>query len=149
MTSHSTRTRPLLHLFNWNRAFAVAFDGEVLTVRAKSGRITHTFSIAQIAEIQLQRQALFNQLIVRTKQGRSITVNGLDRATSVRLHSQLQIRVEEILNDEASRKATALDPRITDLKESTTTFLTPDRYIRRSHAAEMTGLLPSGRADLS
>ena len=135
---HSTKTAPLLHLFNRNRASTVAFENDVLTVWAKSGRIAHTISVEQIEEVLLQKQAVVNQLTVRTKPGRTITVNGLERGTSEKLHSQLQNRVEEILNDEATRKATALSPRITDLRDSITSFLAPDRFIRHSHAAHMT-----------
>ena len=137
-TAKSTKTAPLLHLFNQNKAATVAFEADVLTVWAKSGRIAHTFSIDQIEETQIQRQTLVNQLTVRTKQGRTIAVNGLDRTTSERLHQQLQNRVEEILNDEAARKANALEPEIIGLKDSVAAFLTPGRYLRRSHAADMT-----------
>ena len=79
-----------------------------------------------------------DRLTVLTKQGRTITVNGLERSTSERLHSQLQNRVEEILNDEAATKATTLSPRIADLRDSIASQLTPDQFIRRSHAADMT-----------
>ena len=116
----------------------LAFGADVLTVWAKSGRIAHTVRADEILEVELRKLPLLSQLTVLTKLGRTITVNGLERGTSERLHSQLQTRVEEILNDEATRKASALGPRITDLRNSITSFLAPDRFIRHSRAAYMT-----------
>ena len=46
--------------------------------------------------------------------------------------------MEEILNNEAARKATTLGPRITDLRDSITAYLAPYRFIRRSHVSYMT-----------
>ena len=137
-SDQSTRTAPLLHLFNKNRASTVVFKADVLTVWAKSGRIAHTVRVDEILEVRLRKLPLLSQLTVLTKLGRTITVNGLERGTSERLHSQLQNRVEEILNDEATRKATTLGPRIIDLRDSIASQLTPDQFIRRSHAADMT-----------
>ena len=136
--SQSTKTAPLLHLFNRNKASTVRFEEDVLTVWAKSGRIAQSVKADEIREVKLQKLPLVSRLTVLTKQGRTITVNGLERSTSERLHSQLQNRVEEILNDEAVRKATVLGPQITDLRDSITSYLSPDRFIRRSHAADMT-----------
>ena len=92
----------------------------------------------EIREVKFQKLPLLSRLTVLTKQGRTITVNGLERSTSERLHSQLQNRVEEILNDEAAIKATTLGPWIADLRDSIASQLTPDQFIRRSHAADMT-----------
>ena len=114
--SQSTKTAPLLHLFNQNKASTVRFEDDVLTVCAKSGRIAQSVNADEIREIKLQKLPLVTRLTVLTKQGRTVTVSGLERSTSERLHSQVQNRVEEILNDEAARKATILGPRITDLK---------------------------------
>ena len=136
--SQSTKTAPLLHLVNRNKASTVAFEADVLTVWAKSGRIAHTVRADEILEVRLRKLPLLNQLTVLTKLGRTVTVNGLERGTSERLHSQLQTRVEEILNDEATRKASALGPRIADLRNSITSCLAPDWFIRHSHAAYMT-----------
>ena len=79
---HSTKTAPLLHLFNRNRASTVAFENDVLTVWAKSGRIAHTISVEQIEEVLLQKQAVVNQLTVHTNFGRTITVGGRECSTS-------------------------------------------------------------------
>ena len=136
--SQSTKTAPLLHLFNQNKASTVRFEDDVLTVCAKSGRIAQSVNADEIREIKLQKLPLVTRLTVLTKQGRTVTVSGLERSTSERLHSQVQNRVEEILNDEAARKATILGPRITDLRDSITAYLAPDRFIRRSHASHMT-----------
>ena len=137
-TAQSTKTAPLLHLFNKNRASTVAFEADVLTVWAKSGRITHTVKAEEIREVKLRKLPLLGHLTVRTKQGRTITVGGLEPSTSERLHTQLHDRVEELLNDEAAKKALAIGPEITSLKDSITESLAPDRYIRRSHAVTMT-----------
>ena len=81
---------------------------------------------------------LLGQLTVRTKQGQTITVGGLERATSERLHGKLHGRVEELLNNEAAKKAISLAPEIINLKDSIAASLSPVQYIRRSHAADMT-----------
>ena len=136
--SQSTKTAPLLHLFNRNKASTVRFEEDVLTVWAKSGRIAQSVKADEIREVKLQKLPARQPAHRPDQQGRTITVNGLERSTSERLHSQLQNRVEEILNDEAVRKATVLGPQITDLRDSITSYLSPDRFIRRSHAADMT-----------
>ena len=137
-TFESTKTAPLLHLFNKNRASTVAFESDVLTVWAKSGRIADTLKAEEIQEVKLRKLPLLGQLTVRTKQGRTITVGGLQRSTSETLHQQLHDRVEELLNDEAARKVISLGPEIINLKDSVSASLTPDRYIRRSHTVNMT-----------
>ena len=134
----STKTAPLLHLFNRNRASTVAFESDVLTVWAKSGRIAQTLKAEEIMEVKLRKLPLLGQLTVRTKQGRTITVGGLERSSSERLHRQLNDRVEELLNDEAARKAISRTPEIINLKGSVSASLTPDRYTRRSHTVNMT-----------
>ncbi len=136
--SQSSKTAPLLHLFNRNKASNVRFEDDVLTVWAKSGRIAQSVRADEIREVNLQKLPLISRLTVFTKQGRTITVGGLERGTSERLHSQLHSRVEEILNDEATRKANTLGPQITDLRDSITSYLAPHRFIRRSHATDMT-----------
>ena len=138
VTSQSAKTAPLLHLFNRNRAPTIAFESNVLTVWAKSGRIAHTIKAEEIQEVKLRKLPLLSQLSVQTKQGRTITVGGLERSSSERLHRQLNDRVEELLNDEAARKAISLTPEIINLKDSVSASLSPDRYTRRSHTANMT-----------
>ena len=49
--SPSSKTAPLLHLFNRNKASNVRFEDDVLTVRAKSGRIVHTVSADEIQTV--------------------------------------------------------------------------------------------------
>ena len=132
-TSHSTKTAPLLHLLNRDGASTVAFENDVLTVWTKSGRMAHTVRADEIGEVELRKLPFLNQLTVRTKQGRTISVGGLERGTSERLHR----RVENTLNEAAARKATAVTPQIFSLRDHITTSLTPDRYIRRSHAEAM------------
>ena len=46
----STKTAPLLHLFNRDRASTVAFEDDVLTVWDKSGRIAHTVRADEIGK---------------------------------------------------------------------------------------------------
>ena len=129
-----TRTAPLLHLFNRNKASIVRFEDDILTVWAKSGRITQSVRADQIEEVQLQKQTLVNQLTVLTKQGRTITVNGLGRSSSTTLHTRLHRRVEELLDDEATEKAKAIAPEIIALRDSFQALLTAGRYVRWSHA---------------
>ena len=136
--SQSSKTAPLLHLFNRNKAATVRFEDDILTVWAKSGRIAQSVRADEIREVKFQKLPLLSRLTVLTKQGRTITVNGLERSTSERLHSQLQNRVEEILNNEAAMKTATLGPRIADLRDSIASHLTPDQFIRCSHAADMT-----------
>ena len=131
--SPSTRTAPLLHLFNRNRASTVDFENDVLTVWTKSGRMAHTVRSDEIGEVELRKLPFLNQLTIHTKQGQTISVGGLERGTSERLHR----RVEKTLNEAAARKATAVTPQIFALREHITTSLAPDRYIRRSHAEAM------------
>ena len=104
-TSQSAKISPLLDLFNRNRASTVAFEADVLTVWVESGRIAHTIPADEIKEVKLRNFPLLSQLTVQTKQGRTITVGGLERSTSERFHQQLHGRVEELLNDKAARKA--------------------------------------------
>ena len=136
--SQSSKTAPLLHLFNRNKASTVRFEDDVLTVWAKSGRITQSVKADEIQEVKLRKLPLVTLLTVLTKQGRTVAVSGLERSTSKWLDSQVQNRVEEIINNEAARKATTLGPRITDLRDSITAYLAPYRFIRRSHASYMT-----------
>ena len=79
-----------------------------------------------------------NRLTLLTKLGQDISINGLDRSTSQGLYTELSNRINELLNDEATRKAVALAPEIAALRESVIASLTPERYIRRSQAEAMT-----------
>ena len=54
----STKTAPLLHLFNKNRASTVAFENDALTVWAKSGLITHAIPADEIMEVKLRKLPL-------------------------------------------------------------------------------------------
>ena len=83
--SQSSKTAPLLHLFNQNRASTVRFEDDVLTVWAKSGRIAQSVNIDEIREVKLQKLPLVTRLTVLTKQGRTVTVSGLERSTSERV----------------------------------------------------------------
>ena len=53
--ANSAKTAPLLHLFNRNRASAVTFEADVLTVWAKSGRIAHTIPVDEITDVKLRK----------------------------------------------------------------------------------------------
>ena len=136
--SQSTKTAPLLHLFNRNRASTVAFEADALSVRAKSGRVAHTISADEIQEVKLRKLPLLGQIIIRTKRGQTITVGGLERSTSERLHRQLHERVEELLDDEATGKAATLSPEIINLKDSVAATLSPEQFTRKSRATDMT-----------
>ena len=81
-SDQSTRTAPLLHLFNKNRASSVAFEADVLTVWAKSGRIAHTIPAEETGEVNLLEMPFLGQLTFHTKLGRTIAVGGLERSTS-------------------------------------------------------------------
>ena len=133
----STKTAPLLHLFNRNKAASVSFENDTLTVYTKSGRITHTVNADQIKEVHLQKLVPLNRLTVRTQLDQAITINGLYPSTSRSLYGQLWARVDELLNDKAAAKANALKPEIFFVRDSLTALLTPDRYIRRSQVIEM------------
>ena len=135
--SLSTKTAPLLHLINQDRASTVSFSDDTVTVRARSGRVIHTMGADAIGTVQLQKLILINRLTVQTRQGQTITVNGLGRETSERLYTQLRSRVGWILDDEASRKAQAIGPDITHLSDSIRTLLSGERYVRHSHSVLM------------
>ena len=80
--SQSSKTAPLLHLFNRNKASTVRFEDDVLTVWAKSGRITQSVKADEIQEVKLRKLPLVTLLTVLTKQGRTVAVSGLERSTS-------------------------------------------------------------------
>ena len=89
-----------------------------VTVRAKSGRVIHSIGAEAIGEVQLHKLILINRLTVQSRRGQTITINGLGRDTSERLYTQLRSRVRWILDDEVSRKAQAMGPEITHLRDS-------------------------------
>ena len=136
-TPRSSKTAPLLHRFNQNRAASVSFENDALIIYTKSGLIAHTVVADQIKEIHLQKFPLFNRLTVQTQLDQAITVNGLFPSTSQSLYNQLWARVNELQNDEATAKAHALTPEIFSLKSSLAALLDPDRYIRHSQVIEM------------
>ena len=136
-TPQTSRTVPLIHLLNQVRAALVTFEHDVLTLRSKSGKTTKTVRATDIADVQLQGQAVINRLNVQTKQGRSIAVSGLDRITSQALHAQLHARVEELLDDEAASSAHTLWPDIQRLAMQVNALLNTDRYIRHSASMEL------------
>ena len=137
-TATSTKTLPLLHLLNQSRASAVRFEKDLLHLTAKNGSTVETVEATEIREVQLRKLPLLNRLTVLTKQGRTITVNGLDRNSSQALHTTLWARVDELLNEEAAAKARALAPEIAGLQETITSLLTPKHYVRHSQAQEAT-----------
>ena len=137
-TATSTKTLPLLHLLNQSRASAVRFEKDLLHLTAKNGSTVETVEATEIREVQLRKLPLLNRLTVLTKQGRTITVNGLDRNSSQALHTTLWARVDELLNEEAAAKARALAPEIASLQETITSLLTPKHYVRHSQAQEAT-----------
>ena len=126
--SLSTKTAPLLHLFNRNKASTVSFQNDTLTIFAKSGRVAHSLRVSEIEEVQFQKLTRLTRLTVSNKRGRAITVNGLQRGTSERLYAQLSRRVEQVLDD----KAQAIGPEIIAVRDSIATFLTGEQYLRHS-----------------
>ena len=134
----TAKTAPLIHLLNQGRAALVTFEDDVLTLRSKSGETTETVRATDIADVQVQGQAIINRMTVRTKQGRSISINGLDRTTSQALQAQLHVRVEELLNNEAASDADTLGPEILTLAEQASALLSTDRYVRHSATVELT-----------
>ena len=137
-TATSTKTLPLLHFLNQSRTSAVRFEKDLLHLVAKNGSTVETVEATEIREVQLRKLPLLNRLTVLTKQGRIITVNGLDRNSSQALHTTLWARVDELLNEEAAAKARALAPEIASLQETITSLLTPKHYVRHSQAQEAT-----------
>ena len=133
----STKTAPLLHLFNRNKAASVSFENDTLTVHTKSGRIAHTVNADQIKEVHLRKLLPLTRLTVPTQLDQAITVHGLYPSTTQPLYDQLWARVDELRDDEAAAKAHALTPEIFSIKDSLTALLTPNRYIRRSRVIEM------------
>ena len=75
----TAKTAPLIHLLNQGRAALVTFEDDILTLRTKSGETTETVRATDIADVQLQGQAITNRMTIQTKQGRIIAINGLDR----------------------------------------------------------------------
>ena len=65
----------------------------------QSGRIAQSGRADEIREVKFRELPLLRRLTVLTKQGRTITVNGLERSTSEKLHSQLQNRPNWIVID--------------------------------------------------
>ena len=132
----TAKTAPLIHLLNQGRAALVTFEDDILILRTKSGETTETVRATDIVDVQVQGQAIINRMTVRTKQGRSITINGLDRATSQALQAQLHTRVEELLNNEAASDADTLRLEILELAEKANALLNTDRHVRHSATVE-------------
>ena len=65
--SLSTKTAPLLQLFNKNKASTVSFQDDTLTILAKSGRVAHSLTVSEIGEVQLQKLPLLTRLTVSTQ----------------------------------------------------------------------------------
>ena len=133
----STKTAPLLHLFNRNKAASVSFENDTLIVHTKSGRIAHAVDVDQIKQVHFRKLLLLTRLTVLTQLDQAITVHGLYPSTTQSLYDQLWARVDELRDDEAAAKAHALTPEIFSIKDSLTALLTPNRYIRRSRVIEM------------
>ena len=70
----SSKTAPLLYLFNRNRASTVRFEDAALTVWAKSGRIAQSVRADEVQEVKLRKLPLINRLTVLTKQGQATTL---------------------------------------------------------------------------
>ena len=135
--SQPAKTVPLFHLFNRDKAAAVSFEKDLLCLADKSGQTSETVRAGDIAEVQLKKLPLLNRLTIQTKQGESITINGLERSTSESLYARLQNRVDEILNDEATTSALAIGLEITAFKNSITALFTCPKYLRHSHTQEV------------
>ena len=133
----STKTAPLLHLFNRNKAASVSFENDTLIVHTKSGRIAHAVDVDQIKQVHFRKLLLLTRLTVLTQLDQAITVHGLYPSTTQPLYDQLWARVDELRDDEAAAKAHALTPEIFSIKDSLTALVTPNRYIRRSRVIEM------------
>ena len=143
----TAKTAPLIHLLSQGRAALVTFQDDVLTLRSKSGETTETVRATDIADVQLRGQTITNRMTVQTKQGRSISINGLDRAISQTLQAQLHARMEELLNNEAAGNADALTPEILRLAEQASALLSPDRYVRHSATVGLTDSCPLTRPE--
>ena len=134
LVPRAAKTVPLLHMLNRNRAAAVSFEKDILSLVDKSGQTSETVRAADMAEVQLKKLPLLNRLTVQTKQGKTITINGLERSASEELCVRLQNRVDELLNDEAFARTQAIGPEITAFKDSLTDLFTSQKYLRHSRA---------------
>ena len=134
----SAKTLPLLHLFNRGGVSSVSFHQDLFSVSTKTGRITDTVDVTEITDVQIKKLPFLNRLTIQTKQGRTITINGLKPSTSRPLYDVLWRRTDVLLNEEATTKAHSLSPQIQTLKESLTSLLSPQQFIRNSHALEVT-----------
>ena len=66
----SSKTAPLLHLFNRDKAPSVKFEDDVFTMWAKSGRTAQVVRADDIREIKLQKLPFLSKVTAQTKQGR-------------------------------------------------------------------------------
>ena len=128
----------MLHRLNRESMAAAIFQDDTLVITSKSGATAHELNATELQAVSITKLPVANRLTLITKQGQDISINGLDRSTSQELYTELFNRIDEILNDEAARKALSLGPEIAALRESIMASLTPERYIRRSQAEVMT-----------
>ena len=137
-SSWSTHTLPMLHRLNRESMAAAIFEDDTLVITTKSGATAHELNATELQSVSITKLPVANRLTLLTKQGQDISINGLDRSTSQDLYTELFNRIDQLLNDEAARKARSLTPAIATLRESITASLTPERYIRRSQAEAIT-----------
>ena len=137
-SSRSTHTLPMLHRLNRESMAAAIFQDDTLVITSKSGATAHELNATELQAVSITKLPVANRLTLLTKQGQDISINGLDRSTSQELYTELFNRIDELLNDEAARKALSLGSEIAALRESIMASLTPERYIRRSQAEAMT-----------
>ena len=128
----------MLHRLNRESMAAAIFQDDTLVITSKSGATAHELNATELRAVSITKLPVANRLTLLTKQGQDISINGLDRSTSQELYTELSNRIDQLLNDEAARKARSLGPEIAALRESITASLTPGRYIRRSQAEAMT-----------
>ena len=134
----STHTLPMLHRLNRESMASAIFQDDTLRITTKSGATVHTLSVSEIKAVSLTKLLVANHLKILTKQDNRISINGLNRSTSQKLFTEVFNKVDDLLNEEAAQKALTIAPEIAELQDSITASLTPDRYIRHSHAAAMT-----------
>ncbi len=135
-----THTLPMMHRLNSEGMTTATLQGDDLRITNKSGTTVHYLHASEIKAVSLSKLPVANRLTVLTKDEAQISVNGLDKATSQALYTQLFTRVEELLNDDA-KKALAIAPEIAETpspppspQTGTSAAPTPRPWPRPPHA---------------
>ena len=79
----------MLHRLNRESMAAAIFQDDTLVITTKSGATAHQLNATELLAVSLTKLPVANRLMLRTKHGQDISINGLDRSTSQELYTDV------------------------------------------------------------